>query len=126
MDTPRPKPGQPLVGKQNVPARPLTQGDRDALIDVLRKAGSGGCVEGTSHFRMRAAQRGFTTPDALNVLKRGSIVSGPEFCAEFCNWKFSVEFEHDNGELTIVAAVCASDVGRIWSDHVMLITGFVR
>ena len=80
----------------------------------------------TSHFKMRAAQRGFSAPEALNVLRRGTIISGPEFCAEFCNWKFSVELEHDDGHLVIVAGVCAGENGQIWSGNVMMITGFIR
>jgi hypothetical protein len=126
MEEQRPKPGQPITGKRSTPSRPLTQGDKEGLASVLRDAGRGGCVEVTSHFKMRGAQRGFSTPEALSVLRRGRIVSGPEFCAEFCNWKFLVELEHDNGDLVIVAGVCAGEKGQIWSRNVLLITGFVR
>lgn len=119
----RPHPGKPLSrGK----VRPLGQGQIEQLVDLLRKAGTGGCVDVTSHFKMRAAQRGFTTPEALTVLKHGKVLSPPEFCGEFCNWKFSVEGDHDNGSLVIVAAVSAGDAGHTWSRSVMLVTGFIR
>jgi hypothetical protein len=120
----KPKPGQP--GQQIVQQGPLTQGGFDQLEEILRRAGSGGCVDSTSHFRMRAAQRGFTTPEALGVLKRGSIIGRPEFCPDFCNWKFCVEGEHDNGTLVVVACVFAGDQGQVWSGSVMLVTGYVR
>ena len=126
MEEQRPKPGQPVTGNGGISSRPLTQGEREGILNVLRNAGCGGDVEVTSHFKMRGAQRGFSTPEALNVLKRGRIASGPEFCAEFCNWKFSVELEHDDGDLVIVAGVCAGDKGQIWSGNVMMITGFIR
>jgi|SRR5580692_3417824 hypothetical protein len=85
----------------------------------------GGDVETTSQFKMRAAQRGFTAPEALIVLKRGTIRGKPVFCVEFCNWKFEVEGESDNGELVIVAAVSAGEHGQSCAGSVMLITGFI-
>jgi hypothetical protein len=120
----RPSPGQPGTGKQA--QRQITTGERASLVQVLRNSGRGGCVEVTAHFRMRAAQRGFSTPEALNVLKRGNIAGEPEFCPDFCNWKCSADAEHDDGRLVIVAAVCAGQEGQIWSPNVMLITGFIR
>jgi hypothetical protein len=120
----RPRPGQP--GQQTGQVRPLSERCLKALEGILRNAGSGGCVELASHFKMRAAQRGFTTPQALGVLKRGVIVGSPEFCPDFCNWKFTVEGEHDNGILCVVASVSAGDQGQVWSGSVMLVTGYVR
>jgi hypothetical protein len=123
-DNPRPTPGRPISKSQ--PTQPLAPSNLQQLEEVLRKAGHGGCVDVTSHFKMRAAQRGFTTPETLRILKYGAIIGEPEFCAEFCNWKFSVEGEHDSGRLVIVAAVSAGDRGQSWSRNVMLITGYVR
>jgi hypothetical protein len=111
MEEQSPRPGQPVTRRGSAPSRPLSQGEKKELVDVLRSAGRGGCVEVTSHFKMRAAQRGFSTPEAMNAIRRGRIVSGPEFCAEFCNWKFSVDLEHDDGDLVIIATVCAGEKG---------------
>lgn len=115
-----------MSAQQTGHTKPLGKAAIDNLVDVLRSAGRGAKVTLTSHFTMRAAQRGFTAPEALGVLKRGTIVGGPDFCAEFCNWKFSVQGDHDDGHLVIVAAVSAGERGNIWSGHVMLITGYVR
>lgn len=121
----KPRPGKP-GGQQTGQGRSLTEDGLRQLEEILRKAGSGGPVESTSHFKMRAAQRKFTTPEVLGVLKRGVVVGKPEFCPDFCNWKFSVEGEHDNGILVIVASVSAGDKGQVWSGSVLLITGYVR
>jgi hypothetical protein len=121
-ENPRPTPGTPR--KRHRASR--VPSDAAQLEAVLRQAGIGGDVETTSHFKMRAAQRGFTAPEALVVLKRGTILGSPVFCAEFCNWKFEVEGESDNGELVIVAAVSAGDLGQSCAGSVMLITGFMR
>src|SRR5579863_8469072 len=103
MDEIKPKPGSPL-SKGIV--KPRAQGDiKKQILAVLAEVKIGGCVTVTSHFKMRAAQRGFTTPEALTVLKRGRIIRSPEFCAEFCNWKFSVEGDHDDGNLIVIAAI---------------------
>ena len=126
MDEERPRPGQPTSDKQSALSKPLTIGAMGGLLYILRNAGRGGCVDVTSHFKMRAAQRGFSTPEALSVLRHGTVISGPDFCAEFCNWKFSVELEQDDEDLVIVAGVCAGDAAQVWSKNVMLITGFFR
>jgi hypothetical protein len=80
----------------------------------------------TSHFKMRASQRGFTSPEALQVLRHGKVQGSPEFCAEFCNWKFMMAGKHDYGRLFVVAGVSAGDQRQIWSSGVVLITGFLR
>ena len=126
MEERRPRPGKPATSGARSPNRPLALGEKNQLEGILRSAGCGGSVEVTSHFKMRAAQRGFSTPDALNALRNGKIVTGPEFCAEFCNWKFSVSMEHDDGDLVIVATVCAGEKGQICSKNVMLVTGFIK
>src|ERR1035437_1231897 len=119
----RPFPGKPICRTQ---PRPIPPTDRDALERTIRAAGCGGCVDMTSHFKMRAAQRGFTTPDVMNVLRRGEIIGEPEYCPEFCNWKLSVRGEHDDGCLILAVAVSAGDQCQTWSQSVMLITGYIR
>ena len=122
-ENPKPTPGRPLCKEERSSHLPS---DVKQLEAVVRQAGLGGDVETTSHFKMRAAQRGFTAPEALAVLKRGTILKGPVFCAEFCNWKFVVEGENDNGGLVIVATVSAGERGQSCAGSVMLITGFVN
>jgi hypothetical protein len=95
---------------------------------ILRAAGAYGILEVTQHFKLRSSQRGFTTVEALNVLRRGSISGVPEFCAEFSNWKFVVRGEHDAGTtLYVVAGVSGGDKRQTWVPHsVALITGYIR
>jgi hypothetical protein len=95
------------------------------LERVLRTVGVNGILVVTPHFKMRAAQRGFTTPDALNVLRRGSLVGLPGFCPEFCNWKHVVKGVHDLGALFVVAGVSGGDERQTWSNSVVLITGYL-
>jgi hypothetical protein len=92
---------------------------------ALRQAGSSGRVEVTSHFKMRASQRRFTTVDALNVLRAGRLEGTPEYCPEFENWKYTVSGKHDRGCLYIVAAL---DLGkdRDHSPLAVLVTGYIR
>jgi hypothetical protein len=61
------------------------------------------------------------------VLRSGAILGSPEFCPEFCNWRFLVSGEHDRGTLYVVAAVSAGDKRQICVPHsVVLITGYIR
>lgn len=56
------------------------------LERILRNAGVLGVLELSSHFKMRTAQRKFTTVEALQILRRGEISGVPEFIPDFCNW----------------------------------------
>lgn len=93
------------------------------LERCLRHVGRKGILEVTFHFKMRSQQRGFTTVEALNVLRQGVVAGGPDFCPDFCNWRYVIEGEHDQGTLSVVAAVSAGDPKR--SASVVLITGFI-
>jgi|GEM_PF-7029639 len=119
----KPVPGLPGQSRR---LKPLSEPLQKQLENVLRKAASLGYVDVTSHFTARAAERGFTTVEALNVLKGGVLKCPPLFCAEFCNWKFLVSGEHDEGRLVVAAAVCAGEEGQLWSSSVPLITGYIR
>jgi len=55
------------------------------------------------------------------------IAGQPEFCADFCNWRFVVNGKHDEGTLCVVAAVSGGDQQQICIPHsVVLITGYFR
>lgn len=100
---------------------------RAPLADLefaLRNAASYGTLVVTSHFRMRCGQRGFTPPDAVVVLRNGVLIGRPEFCPDFCNWKYTVAGAFEKKELHIIAAVCAGE--PIARPRVILVTGFLR
>lgn len=100
---------------------------RPQLEWILRSVAARGILEITQHFRIRSAERGFSTVEAQNVLRHGMISGAPEFCPDFCNWRFLVSGEHDNGTLYIVAGVSGGDRRQVCVPHsVALITGYIR
>lgn len=91
---------------------------------ALRSAGIRGVIETTGHFVMRSTSRHFTVIEALHILRSGVIKSGPDFIADFCNWRYVVLGPHDRGDLHIVAAVSAGE--PVDYPRVVLVTGFIR
>jgi hypothetical protein len=57
---------------------------------IIVRAWTIGRYQITNHFRQRAKDRGFDVLDAENAIRRGKLRGGPEYCADFSNWKCRV------------------------------------
>jgi hypothetical protein len=83
----------------------MTKEDAEGIIRSICR-GVQNISYGT-HFWQRVEERvpGFTSLDALNVLKRGKIVSGPTWNEEHRNYRVRVRGDSDHGQVTIVLAI---------------------
>jgi hypothetical protein len=99
-------------------------GDGKAIVVFRDQAGLIVTVDVTDHFKMRAAQRRFTSVEALNVLRHGRIRDQAEYQPFFGNWKYVLCGKHDRGTLHIVAALAFR--GAMIYQPVVLITGYIR
>lgn len=64
-----------------------------------------------AHFWQRVEERvpGFSRLDAMNVLRRGQIISDPQWSEEFRNYRVKVRGPTDHGKITIVVAIAFLD-----------------
>lgn len=64
-----------------------------------------------AHFWQRVNERapGFTSLDAMNLLKRGKVVSDPQWNEEHRNFCVKVRGQTDHGKITIVVAIAFLD-----------------
>lgn len=82
---------------------------RKQLSLVLKEKGP---VRLSSHFRQRAQERSFSIVDAMNILERGKILTGPELVSG--TWRYRIEtqkmavifaFAEDGKAITLITAM---------------------
>lgn len=64
-----------------------------------------GNVEITGHFKQRGVERNFTTIDAENILRRGTICAKPVFDPEYENYCFNVRGKYEGRTLELKVAL---------------------
>ncbi len=72
---------------------------------VISRAWMLGRVRYASHFTARCRERGVTTVDIGNVIRRGKIHGKGEFCPEFRNWRFRIRAVLEEEVLEVVVAL---------------------
>ncbi len=72
---------------------------------LLWRALEFGTIEVTGHFKKRGIQRHFTTVDAENILRNGTICSKPRFDPDYENYCFSVRGKYEGKTLELKVAL---------------------
>jgi hypothetical protein len=87
----------------------MTRTDAEGII---RSVGRGALnISYGAHFWKRVSERtpGFTRLDAMNILRRGEILSDPQWSEEHRNFRVKVRGRTDHGRITIVVAIAFLD-----------------
>ncbi len=104
-----------LVNYQRMTTRCLSKQEAQ---DLLRWCLEDGVVSPHPHFKKALADDGLALPDAMVVLRKGTVFDEPEFNARFQQWRYRVEGREPGGKwLKIVFAF-------IEEYEVILITAF--
>jgi hypothetical protein len=80
--------------------------------EILHLVGCGALnVLYSNHFWQRAHERvpGFNSPAAMRILKRGTVISDPQWNEQYGNHTVKVRGQTDYGRITIVVAISFLD-----------------
>lgn len=80
--------------------------------EIIRLVGRGALnISYGAHFWRRVAERapGFTRLDAMNMLRRGEVLSDPQWNNDHGNFRVKVRGRTDHGRITIVVAIAFLD-----------------
>ena len=92
---------------------------------ILCRSLEDGRVTIKQHFKDRALERGFSTPDAEFVIRNGRLCEAPVYDEKFCSWFIRIEADWEDGRLEIRLGLDPAEDFEL-SPRISLITGIAK
>jgi hypothetical protein len=97
----------------------------EALKKIIRRAGELGSITWSPWFKQRCSLRGFTTMDAINVLRHGEICSHARFDMSRRAWRIELVDTLDGCNFVVDVGLSCDD-DYLDSPRVEIVTAFYR